>query len=64
MKDINKKTLKEDAQKAFLAGCSSVIAGFITHPVDTVKIRMQVQKVDALGVKKYKNLVQGGFVLF
>ena len=55
---------KEDAFKSFLAGTASIVAGSCTHPIDTCKIRMQIQKVQADGTKKYPNLVKGIFVIY
>ncbi len=51
--------LNEDLQRAFLAGISSITAGISTHPIDTCKIKMQIQKPLDDGSKKYTNLVQG-----
>ena len=47
----------------FLAGLASICAGICTHPIDTCKIRMQIQMPLADGSKKYKNLVQGIYVI-
>lgn len=47
----------DDVQKAALAGMSSVFAGCCMHPVDTCKIRMQIQRPLTDGSKKYKNLL-------
>jgi hypothetical protein len=49
--------LNEDLQRAFLAGISSITAGISTHPIDTCKIKMQIQKPLDDGSKKYANLV-------
>lgn len=37
-----KSNLKGDLQKAGLAGAASVVAAFCTHPIDTMKIKMQL----------------------
>lgn len=39
------------------------MAGSATHPIDTCKIRMQIQKPLPDGSKKYKNLIQGIYVI-
>jgi hypothetical protein len=39
IKPIKKSAIKEDIQRAALAGISSIIAGITTHPIDTVKIK-------------------------
>lgn len=51
--------LKKDIQKAGLAGAASIVACTSTHPIDTIKIRMQLQPTLEDGTKKYKGLVQG-----
>ena len=53
----------DDVQKAALAGLSSVFAGICMHPVDTCKIRMQIQRPMADGTKKYKNLMHGLYMI-
>lgn len=47
----------------FLAGIASICAGVCTHPIDTCKIRLQIQVPLANGTKKYKNLVHGIYVI-
>jgi hypothetical protein len=52
---------KNDLVRLAMAGASSVIAQFFTHPVETVKIRMQVEG-NALApgqVARYGNVVSG-----
>lgn len=52
---------KNDSARLVMAGASSVIAQFFTHPVETVKIRMQVEG-NALApgqVARYGNVVSG-----
>ena len=55
--------LKQDVLRCFLAGVSSIISGSATHPIDTCKIRMQIQQPLADGSKKYKNLIQGIYLI-
>jgi hypothetical protein len=50
-------SLNEDLQRAFLAGISSITAGVSTHPIDTCKIKMQIQKPLDDGSRKYRNLI-------
>lgn len=52
-------SLKTDVQKALLAGGASMLAATSTHPIDLIKIRMQLQKPLEDGTKKYKNMPQG-----
>jgi len=54
-----KSNLKSDIQRTILAGMASVMAGICTHPIDTCKIRMQIQTPLKDGSNKYKNLVHG-----
>jgi hypothetical protein len=51
--------LKNDVIKAGLAGCASMISATSTHPIDLIKIRMQLQPTLEDGTKKYKNMIQG-----
>jgi hypothetical protein len=53
----------EDFKKAGLAGCASVVAAFCTHPVDTMKIKMQLQPILEDGTKKYPNMIKGAWIL-
>lgn len=52
-------TFKDDMIKAGLAGCASMISATSTHPIDLIKIRMQLQPTLEDGSKKYKNMMQG-----
>ena len=52
-----KASLKEDIQKAGLAGMASIMAATSTHPIDLIKIRLQIQPKLADGSKKYKNMI-------
>jgi len=58
-----KGNLKTDVQKAGLAGLASMTAATFTHPLDLIKIRMQIQPLLEDGSKKYKNMVQGTFLV-
>ncbi len=52
---------KDDLARLVMAGASSVVAQFFTHPVETVKTRMQVEG-NALApgqVARYGNVVSG-----
>mgnify|MGYP000894673514 CR=1 FL=1 len=40
-----------------------MISATSTHPLDLIKIRMQIQPTLADGSKKYKNMVQGIFLV-
>ena len=51
--------LKDDMIKASLAGVAAMISATATHPIDLIKIRMQLQPVLPDGTKKYSNMVQG-----
>lgn len=51
--------MKGDVYRALLAGFASMIAVSFTHPIDTIKIRMQLQQKAADGTKKYPNMVSG-----
>jgi hypothetical protein len=65
MKNKDKKLIKnqkisflnEDWQRAFLAVISSITASISTHPIETCKIKIQIQKPLDDGSKKYKNLI-------
>jgi hypothetical protein len=60
-KDWMSEQTKNDLARLAMAGASSVIAQFFTHPVETVKIRMQVEG-NALApgqVARYGNVVSG-----
>jgi len=55
-------SLKESAIRMGLAGIASMMAGLCTHPIDTVKIRLQKEGELVAGVpkeKKYYNIVRG-----
>lgn len=54
-----KSNLKGDVQKAVLAGAASMVAATCTHPIDLIKIRMQLQPTLPDGTKKYRNMIQG-----
>ena len=56
-------SLKADLQKAILAGIASNVAAFATHPIDTMKIKMQLQPILPDGKLKYPNMVKGIYVL-
>jgi hypothetical protein len=58
-RNTNMSQNQEDFYKAFLAGIASVNAANFTHPIDTIKIRMQIQKPLPDGSKKYRNMIQG-----
>ena len=45
--------------KAGLACISCIISGVATHPIDTIKTKMQIQTPRPDGSKQYKNLVHG-----
>ena len=47
----------DEIVKIGLASISSVFAGVILHPLDTIKIRMQIQDPLEDGSKKYKNML-------
>ena len=49
------------SQSLLCSSLSNLIAGFITNPLDLVKLRMQVQRANQGSDKetKYKNMVQG-----
>ena len=48
-----KSNLKEDILRAGLAGAASVLAASVTHPMDLIKVRMQIQPILPDGSKKY-----------
>lgn len=54
---------REEIVKLGLASVSSVFANFPLHPLDTVKIRMQIQDPLPDGSKKYKNMLHGIWVI-
>lgn len=47
-----------------LAGVASVCAGSFTHPVDTVKVRLQKEGEGALKDRKYRNIFRGTLVIY
>lgn len=50
--------------RTFFAGISCVCAGTVTHPVDTMKIRLQLQGEGGTdGAKKYRNIFHGASVV-
>ena len=55
--------MRENIIKTALSGLSSVTAGFCTHPIDTCKVKMQIQQKLPDGSKKYKNLIQGIYII-
>ena len=54
-----KSNFKTDMQRAGLAGIASMISASCCHPIDTIKIRMQLQPVMPDGTKKYPNMLSG-----
>ncbi|CAD8178661.1 unnamed protein product [Paramecium octaurelia] len=50
--------------RMFLAGIASIAAGGSTHPVDTVKVRLQKEGEGQSAVKKYKNIIRGSYVIY
>ena len=60
MQPKKRKPLHEEMLKFGLASVTCVFAGFIVHPVDTVKIRMQLKSNKlANGGKMYNSLPHG-----
>jgi solute carrier family 25 protein 14/30 len=51
--------LQTDVLKALLAGGASIISATATHPIDLIKIRMQLQPTLPDGTKKYSNMIKG-----
>jgi len=45
--------------RAVLAGAASMVACSCCHPIDTIKIRMQLQKPLADGTLKYPGMIRG-----
>ena len=52
-------SLQQDILAAVLAGGASCLAATATHPIDLIKIRMQLQPTLPDGTKKYRNMMQG-----
>ena len=46
-----------------LAGVASVCAGGTTHPIDTIKVRLQKEGEGGLKEKKYGNIFKGAVVI-
>jgi len=46
-----------------LAGLASVVAGGSTHPIDTVKVRLQKEGEGGESKKIYKNIFRGALVI-
>lgn len=68
MDNVKGGSLNESLIRMGLAGIASMMAGFVTHPVDTVKIRLQKEGEVLNGSvltkeKKYFNIVRGTRVL-
>ncbi|KAL4460985.1 hypothetical protein ABPG74_016457 [Tetrahymena malaccensis] len=62
MDTVKGSSVQESAIRMALAGVASMISGFVTHPIDTVKIRLQKEGEVVAGVpkqKKYFNIVTG-----
>ena len=51
--------IKDDIIKSCLAGASSIVACTFVHPIDTIKVRMQIQVPLPDGTKKYPNMIAG-----
>lgn len=50
--------------RTFFAGIASICAATVTHPIDTLKIRLQIQgEVGSTQHRAYKNIFQGFFVV-
>ena len=50
--------------RTFFAGVASICAASVTHPIDTIKIRLQVQGAGgAAGGKQYNNIFRGAMMV-
>lgn len=47
-----------------LAGVASICAGSFTHPVDTVKVRLQKEGEIKTDIRKYRNIIRGTYVIY
>jgi len=48
-----------DTSKDFFSGCMGGIAGTIVgHPFETVKVRIQTQKVARTAISEFKNIIK------
>jgi len=50
--------------KSALAGMASIVSGTCTHPIDTCKIRMQIQPINPDGTRKYPNIMKGIWTIY
>ena len=45
-----------------LSGLSAMVGGALTHPIDTAKVQMQMQRIN-YGCKKYQNIYHGMYLI-
>lgn len=60
--DVKGSTIEESLIRMGLAGISSMVACSFTHPIDTIKIRLQKEGEGVSGThkqKKYYNILRG-----